>query len=210
MEHADSGELFDYIVKHGHINERDSCKFFHMIIDSIECCHQLHIIHRDLKPENILLQKCNENNFYLTKLIDFGLSNTNEGNIKLKTACGSPCYAAPEMIAGKMYNGELADIWSLGVVLFAMVCGYLPFEDENTSILYKKILRGKYETPNYLSFDIKDLLKNILEVNPEKRYNVNEIRAHVWYNQIKMPVSQSSVKPDGKYDIAINENILNV
>jgi 5'-AMP-activated protein kinase catalytic alpha subunit len=92
-------------------------------------------IDRDLKPENLLLDHSNN-----VKIVDFGLSNTYKDGETLKTACGSPCYAAPEMIAGKRYNGLEVDIWSSGVVLFAMVCGYLPFEDPNTAKLYKKIL----------------------------------------------------------------------
>jgi 5'-AMP-activated protein kinase catalytic alpha subunit len=104
---------------------------------------------RDLKPENLLLKSHPAG--LIVKIVDFGLSNTHENNRLLQTACGSPCYAAPEMIEGKMYVGPKADIWSLGVILFAMVCGFLPFEDNNTSILYKKILAGQYKTPNYIS-----------------------------------------------------------
>jgi 5'-AMP-activated protein kinase catalytic alpha subunit len=87
----------------------------------------------------------------------------------LKTACGSPCYAAPEMVAGKKYNGLQVDIWSIGVILFAMICGYLPFEDPNTAALYKKILSGDYPCPKYISIEAKDLIKNILNTDPSKR-----------------------------------------
>lgn len=182
MEYADSGELFDYIVNHGRINERDACRFFHQIVEAVDYVHHLKVCHRDLKPENILLQK--NKDFYTVKLIDFGLSNTYEGDVLLKTACGSPCYAAPEMIAGKKYVGSLADIWSLGVVLFAMVCGYLPFEDDNTAVLYRKILSGNYKLPNYLSREIRDLFSHILETDPSKRYTMNDIRKHRWYTQV--------------------------
>jgi 5'-AMP-activated protein kinase catalytic alpha subunit len=101
----------------------------------------MQIVHRDLKPENLLLDN------HKIKIADFGLSNTYKKNEMLKTACGSPCYAAPEMIAGQRYNCTKVDIWSCGVILFAALCGYLPFEDSNTSALYKKILNGEYSIP---------------------------------------------------------------
>ena len=101
--------------------------------------HKLKIVHRDLKPENLLLNEKKE-----IKIVDFGLSNTYKEGQTLKTACGSPCYAAPEMIAGKRYQGLQVDIWSCGVILYALVCGYLPFEDPNTAKLYKKIMSGDF------------------------------------------------------------------
>jgi 5'-AMP-activated protein kinase catalytic alpha subunit len=123
-------------------------------------------VHRDLKPENLLLDERNN-----IKLVDFGLSNTYKKDERLKTACGSPCYAAPEMIAGNKYKPYKADIWSSGVVLFAMIAGYLPFEDKNTSKLYKKIMAGKFEMPTFISLDAQDLLSRILNTDPEIRYN---------------------------------------
>ncbi|OMJ95103.1 hypothetical protein SteCoe_1644 [Stentor coeruleus] len=179
MEYASGGELFDYIVKHTKLPEQESCDFFHQIISGIEYIHKLNIVHRDLKPENLLLDE-NKN----IKIVDFGLSNTYKPDESLKTACGSPCYAAPEMIAGKRYKGLEVDIWSAGVILFAMVCGYLPFEDPNTSQLYKKILAGDYIFPNFISKDAKDFLKNILNTDPQQRFTLTSIRSHVWYQQI--------------------------
>lgn len=108
-----------------------------------------------------------------------------EGEETLKTACGSPCYAAPEMIAGKKYQGLKSDIWSSGVVLFAMVCGFLPFEDPKTSNLYKKILSADYQVPKFISPECKDLLAKILNTNPASRYTIEEIRSHVWFRQVK-------------------------
>jgi 5'-AMP-activated protein kinase catalytic alpha subunit len=117
-----------------------------------------------LKPENLLLEK-NSNNL---KIIDFGLSNLYKPPLEtLQTACGSPCYAAPEMIAGKEYNGLQVDIWSCGVILFAMLCGYLPFEDPNTDKLYKKIINSEYSIPSYISEHGKDLIRKILNTNPQ-------------------------------------------
>mmetsp|Transcript_22200 Transcript_22200/g.10632 ORF Transcript_22200/g.10632 Transcript_22200/m.10632 type:complete len:129 (-) Transcript_22200:757-1143(-) len=128
MEYAAGGELFDYIVTNTRIREREACKFFQEIISGTAYIHKLHIVHRDLKPENLLL-----NHKKQIKIVDFGLSNTYREGETLKTACGSPCYAAPEMIAGNHYVGSRVDIWSCGVILFATVCGYLPFEDKNTA-----------------------------------------------------------------------------
>ncbi len=134
---------------------------------------------RDLKPENLLLD--HKKNI---KIVDFGLSNTYKAGETLKTACGSPCYAAPEMIAGKRYLGSNVDIWSCGVILFAMICGYLPFEDPNTANLYKKILNGDYSIPKFVSQESRDLITNILNTDPEKRYKISDIRKHPWFNQI--------------------------
>ena len=103
----------------------------------------------------------------------------------LKTACGSPCYAAPEMIAGKRYHGLNSDIWSTGIILYAMTCGYLPFEDPNTSKLYKKILNCDYLIPGFISKPSKDLIKKILNTDPNKRFSVKDIRQHEWYQQVK-------------------------
>jgi len=134
-----------------------------------------------LKPENLLLD------FDKTlKIVDFGLSNLYEPpEGLLKTACGSPCYAAPEMIAGKKYQGLKTDIWSSGVVLYAMVCGFLPFEDPKTSNLYKKILAGDFKIPKFLSTDCAHFLSKILQTDPEVRYGIEEMRAHPWYKQFK-------------------------
>lgn len=128
----------------------------------------MNVVHRDLKPENLLLDYNKS-----IKIVDFGLSNTYRDGEKLKTACGSPCYAAPEMIAGNYYESILVDIWSCGVILFASICGYLPFEDQNTSALYKKILNGEYVIPNFISSDGQSFLKGILTVDPNKRLNLD-------------------------------------
>ena len=181
MEFCEGGELFDYIVKHTRIKEPIAVRFFHQIIDGLDYLHQVNVIHRDLKPENLLMQRRPEG--WHIKIVDFGLSNTNEGNKLLKTACGSPCYAAPEMIAGKKYHGPLADLWSVGVILFAMVCGYLPFEDNNTAQLYKKILRGSYKAPKFISSQVRDLIARILNTDPTKRYTTYDIRRHTWFGQ---------------------------
>ena len=147
--------------------------------------HSKKIAHRDLKPENLLLDKTMKT----IKIVDFGLSNIYKdekgSSFLLKTACGSPCYAAPEMIAGKKYIGLKSDIWSSGVVLYAMVCGFLPFEDPKTSNLYKKIMAGDYKIPKFLSTDCSHFVSKILQTDPDVRYSIEEIRAHPWYRQFK-------------------------
>lgn len=177
MEYANGGELFDYIVKKHKIEENEACKFFQQIISGIEYIHKLKIVHRDMKPENLLLDHNNQ-----IKIVDFGLSNTFKDNELLKTAWGSPCYASPEMIAGKAYVGPNADIWSWGIILYALVWGFLPFEDQNTATLYKKILAGEFTLPDFISRDVKELIIKILVTDPEKRYKVNEIRDHSWFS----------------------------
>ena len=179
MEYSSCGELFDYIVAQTRIKEKEACKLFQQIIAGIEYIHKLNVVHRDLKPENLLLDHNNR-----IKIVDFGLSNTYEPGEYLKTACGSPCYAAPEMIAGKKYSGLKADIWSSGVILYAMICGYLPFEDPNTGELYKKILACNYKTPKFISHEAKDLIKNILNTDPDSRINIEGIRNHQWFKQV--------------------------
>jgi 5'-AMP-activated protein kinase catalytic alpha subunit len=180
MEYANGGELFDFIVKKKRLDEREACKFFQQILSGIEYLHKNKICHRDLKPENLLLDENNN-----IKIVDFGLSNTYKQGEMLKTACGSPCYAAPEMIAGKRYQGLPADIWSLGIILYAMACGYLPFEDPNTGKLYKKILNCDYLIPGFITGQCKDMIKKILNVDPATRPKAADIRKHGWYQLIE-------------------------
>ena|GEM_PF-1076930 len=142
------------------------------------------------------------------KIVDFGLSNMYEPAATLKTACGSPCYAAPEMIAGKRYHGLRTDIWSSGVVFYAMVCGYLPFEDPKTANLYKKIMGAEYTLPKFLSGQCKDLIRKILNTDPETRYTVNDIRSHTWSLQVKDRNRDMGLFP-GKEKMPIEDKLLN-
>merc|ERR1719262_1528724 len=189
MEYANGGELFDYIVAHGRVEEKQACRFFQQILAGVEQIHRTNVVHRDLKPENLLLDEHRN-----IKIVDFGLSNTFQDGQLLKTACGSPCYAAPEMIAGHRYVPSLCDLWSCGVILFALVCGFLPFEDQNTSALYRKILNADYQPPKFISESVRDLIARLLTTDPEQRYTVPRVRAHAWYRQI----SESSFRLDGE------------
>ena len=176
-------QLFKYIVRKRRLREPDAARLFHDIVDGVDYLHTVGVIHRDLKPENLLMSR-NKDGRYRIKVIDFGLSNIQEKGRVLKTACGSPCYAAPEMIAGHRYDGTRSDWWSLGVVLFAMVAGYLPFEDANTAALYDKILNARYTFPTWLSPACKDLISRMLNTNPRSRYTAADIRKHPWYTQV--------------------------
>ena len=181
MEYCEGGELFDYIVKHRRLSEEESSFFYYQLINGLEYIHSLGIVHRDLKPENLLLTKEK-----ILKIIDFGLSNyspsPNGSNQKLlSTPCGSPCYASPEMVAGEKYDGFKIDIWSSGIVLYAMLCGYLPFEDNNNEGLFKKILECRVKFPKYVSNDAKNLIKKILVNNPNERITIKEIKKHPFF-----------------------------
>ena len=175
MEYCEGGELFNYIVKNQKLSEEETAFFFYQIINGVEYLHSKNIVHRDLKPENLLL--CEGN---ILKIIDFGLSNFYNGNY-LSTPCGSPCYASPEMVSGNKYNGFNIDIWAIGIILFAMLCGYLPFEDDDNDILFQKILECKLHYPSHLSPLAKDIMKKILVTNPEKRIKIPQIKKHKFY-----------------------------
>eukprot|EP00741_Cyanophora_paradoxa_P023685 tig00021612_g22879.t1 len=181
MEYVSGGELFDYIVQKGRLSEDEARRFFQQIISGVEYCHKHNVVHRDLKPENLLLDSN-----YNVKIADFGLSNVMRDGFFLKTSCGSPNYAAPEVISGKLYAGPEVDVWSCGVILYALLCGSLPFDDENIPNLFKKIKGGIYTLPSHLSDLARDLIPKMLIVDPVKRVSIGEIRQHPWF-QIKLP-----------------------
>ena len=207
MEYCEGGELFDYIVKKQNLTERQSCFFFHEIIDALEYLHSINIVHRDIKPENLLIDKINKK--LSLKLIDFGISSTYNMQSLLITPCGTASYAPPEMHKGEKYYGLLTDVWSAGVVLYAMVFGYLPFceDDEDTNI--NNIIEGNYEIPSSASPELYDLLLHLLDINPITRYDIDQIKMHPWYNLI----SSDSNRPGliiGYHIIPVDERIINI
>ncbi|KFD57215.1 hypothetical protein M514_01726 [Trichuris suis] len=181
MEYVSGGELFDYIVKRGRLKEADARRFFQQIISGVDYCHRHMVVHRDLKPENLLLDSHDN-----VKIADFGLSNFLTDGEFLRTSCGSPNYAAPEVISGHLYAGPEVDIWSCGVILYAFLCGTLPFDDEHVPTLFRKIKAGIFVIPHYLDQSVVSLLVHMLQVNPIKRATMNDIIAHPWF-QIDLP-----------------------
>ncbi|XP_049899686.1 serine/threonine-protein kinase MARK1 isoform X1 [Epinephelus moara] len=177
MEYASGGEVFDYLVAHGRMKEKEARAKFRQIVSAVEYCHQKRIVHRDLKAENLLLDA--DMNI---KIADFGFSNEFTLGSKLDTFCGSPPYAAPELFQGKKYDGPEVDVWSLGVILYTLVSGSLPFDGQNLKELRERVLRGKYRIPFYMSTDCENLLKKLLVLNPGKRGSLQQIMKDRWMN----------------------------
>ncbi|XP_028995008.1 MAP/microtubule affinity-regulating kinase 3a isoform X13 [Betta splendens] len=177
MEYASGGEVFDYLVAHGRMKEKEARAKFRQIVSAVQYCHQKHIVHRDLKAENLLLDA--DMNI---KIADFGFSNEFTLGNKLDTFCGSPPYAAPELFQGKKYDGPEVDVWSLGVILYTLVSGSLPFDGQNLKELRERVLRGKYRIPFYMSTDCENLLKRFLVLNPAKRGTLEQIMKDRWIN----------------------------
>lgn len=193
MEYVSGGELFDYIVKNGKLQEHEARRFFQQIISGVDYCHRHMIVHRDLKPENLLL----DHNMHV-KIADFGLSNMMMDGEFLRTSCGSPNYAAPEVISGKLYAGPEVDIWSCGVILYALLCGTLPFDDEHVPSLFRKIKSGIFPIPEYLNKSVVSLLCHMLHIDQMKRATIEDIKKHEWFQKdcpaylFPSPVEQDS------------------
>jgi 5'-AMP-activated protein kinase catalytic alpha subunit len=196
-EFVKGGELYDMIRFRGRLDEHSAKKYFFQILEGIEYLHSNGIAHRDIKPENILVDD------EQIKIIDFGLSREFEEGQLLSTSCGSPCYAAPEMIAGESYDPINADIWSLGIILYAMVCGYLPFEDTNTKKLYRKIIKGVYEMPEDVSKECQDIIRKLIQVCVTDRPSITSLKKHSWFRGMNCIYT----KPDPP---KIHENILSM
>lgn len=176
MEYAGGGELCQIVQDRERLSEVETCQLFQQIISGVEYCHRAKIIHRDLKLENILLDSDG-----CVKIADFGLSNSIKITQKIETNCGTPSYTSPEQIDGDEDVGTSADIWSLGVILFTMICGYLPFEADNLPNLFKKIQLRAYKAPDYISKEVKDIIERMLTIDPNSRLSIGEIRSHPWF-----------------------------
>ncbi|XP_035383311.1 MAP/microtubule affinity-regulating kinase 4 isoform X1 [Electrophorus electricus] len=177
MEYASGGEVFDYLVSHGRMKEIEARAKFRQIVSAVHYCHQKNIVHRDLKAENLLLDA--DSNI---KIADFGFSNEFTLGTKLDTFCGSPPYAAPELFQGKKYDGPEVDVWSLGVILYTLVSGSLPFDGQNLKELRERVLRGKYRVPFYMSTDCEGILRRFLVLNPTKRCTLEQVMKDKWMN----------------------------
>ncbi|KGN47218.1 CBL-interacting serine/threonine-protein kinase 11 [Cucumis sativus] len=180
MEFVKGGELFAKIAK-GRFSEDLSRRFFHQLISAVGFCHTRGIYHRDLKPENLLVDE-NGN----LKVSDFGLSAVTEqirADGLLHTLCGTPAYVAPEILSKKGYDGAKVDVWSCGVILFVLSAGYLPFNDPNLMAMYKKIYKGEYRCPKWMSSDLKRFLSRLLDTNPDSRITIEEILNDPWFRK---------------------------
>ncbi|CDZ98556.1 serine threonine-protein kinase [Phaffia rhodozyma] len=177
LEFVQGGELFDYLVQRRYLQPPEALRYFQQIIRGVDYCHHFNICHRDLKPENLLLDQ-NMN----IKIADFGMAVLQPVGEWLDTSCGSPHYASPEIVAGKKYHGGASDIWSCGVILFALLTGRLPFDDANIGILLQKVKAGRFEIPSGVPRSARDLIEKMLVVDPKKRIKMSEIFAHPFFN----------------------------
>lgn len=174
-EYVNGGQMLDYIIAHGRLRERVARKFARQIGSALDYLHQNSIVHRDLKIENILISESGN-----IKIIDFGLSNLFSPVSNLSTFCGSLYFAAPELLNAKVYTGPEVDVWSFGVVLYVLVCGKVPFDDQSMPALHAKIKRGLVEYPVWLSAECKHLLTRMLVTSPQNRASLSEVLSHQW------------------------------
>lgn len=177
LEYVEGGELFDYLVNHGRMSPQEALSYFKQIISGLHFAHTFSIVHRDLKPENILIQSLNPP---LIKIADWGMAAFSPPSAQLGTSCGSPHYASPEIIAGESYEGPASDIWSCGVILFALLTGRLPFDDKDVGKLLKKVRLGQFTIPSWIDAHAANLLSRMLVVDPLKRITMLEILGHPW------------------------------
>ncbi|KAL5290478.1 BRSK1 family protein [Megaselia abdita] len=211
LEHVSGGELFDYLVRKGRLTPKEARKFFRQIISALDFCHSHSICHRDLKPENLLLDEKNN-----IKIADFGMASLQPAGSMLETSCGSPHYACPEVIRGEKYDGRKADVWSCGVILYALLVGALPFDDDNLRQLLEKVKRGVFHIPHFVPPDCQSLLRGMIEVNPDRRLTLSEINRHPWVTaggkgelELELPmmeVVQTHVLPAAS---AVDPDVLN-
>lgn len=176
MEYVPGGELYEHILSKGRLDEGEARRMFQEIVSGVEYCHTHMVVHRDLKPENLLIDDANH-----VKLADFGLSANMRDGYFLKTSCGSPNYAAPEVVSGNQYSGPEVDVWSCGVILYVILTASLPFDDEHIRDLFRKIKGAIYTIPSFVSPGARDLMTKMLVVDPVKRITIPEVRAHPWF-----------------------------
>ncbi|XP_060036069.1 serine/threonine-protein kinase SIK2 [Erinaceus europaeus] len=191
-EYAKNGEIFDYLANHGRLSESEARRKFWQILSAVDYCHGRKVVHRDLKAENLLL----DNNMNI-KIADFGFGNFFENGELLATWCGSPPYAAPEVFEGQQYEGPQLDIWSMGVVLYVLVCGALPFDGPTLPILRQRVLEGRFRIPYFMSEDCEHLIRRMLVLDPAKRLTIAQIREHKWM-LVEVPVQRPVLYPQGQ------------
>ncbi|XP_075232862.1 uncharacterized protein LOC142331083 isoform X2 [Lycorma delicatula] len=202
-EYASQGEIFDYIARHGRMSESAARRKFWQILSAVEYCHNHRVVHRDLKAENLLL----DGNMNI-KIADFGFSNYYTPGEQLATWCGSPPYAAPEVFEGKKYTGPEIDIWSLGVVLYVLVCGALPFDGSTLHNLRDRVLSGRFRIPYFMSSECESLIRKMLVLDPSKRYSIDQIKRHRWMLEETPRLLPSVTTPGVDCKAEPNEQIL--
>ena len=202
IEYCEGKDLMDYILTKSKLTEIESLKIFQQLINTLLYLHSQNITHRDIKIDNMLLDK-NKN----LKLVDFGLSTYYSDDKLLNQPCGTVVYAAPEVLEGKEYHGMLADVWSSGIVLYGMLSGFLPFCDNDDEINKKNVLKGKIEIPNFFPPLVIDLLSHMLQENPIKRFTLQDIRDHPWFNLRKFNMIPGIVI--GYNKIPVDDDVLN-
>ncbi|KAJ3150047.1 hypothetical protein HDU86_006771 [Geranomyces michiganensis] len=206
MEHCTGGEAFDYICTHGRLDDKseDARRIVRQLVQAVGYCHDKSFVHRDLKLENVLLTEDLN-----VKLIDFGFTRKVNTRKLLDTYCGSVAYAAPEMILGKQYSGPQADVWSLGVIFYTLLCGYLPFDDDNEATLRQKILDLDYELPEFLAPETRDLIDQMLKLSGSERISIEGVLAHPWFTRegsctLAAATSQSAASADSQYSPSLS------
>ncbi|KAI5954873.1 KIN2 [Candida theae] len=217
FEYIEGGQMLDYIVAHGSLKEKHARKFARGIASALDYCHRNNVVHRDLKIENIMINEKGD-----VKIIDFGLSNLYSPKSLLKTYCGSLYFAAPELLSAKPYIGPEVDIWSFGVVLYVLVCGKVPFDDQSVSVLHEKIKKGSVEYPNFLSKECINLLSRMLVVDPNRRASLYEICSHPWMNKgydhkvsnylprrepLRLPLDPDVIKQIAAFDLGSAQSV---
>ncbi|KAL2062835.1 hypothetical protein VTL71DRAFT_5907 [Oculimacula yallundae] len=217
FEYVNGGQMLDYIISHGRLKEKRARQFSRQIASSLDYCHRNSIVHRDLKIENILISKTGD-----IKIIDFGLSNLFAPRGHLKTFCGSLYFAAPELLQAKAYTGPEVDVWSFGIVLYVLVCGKVPFDDQSMPALHAKIKKGIVDYPSWLSPECKNLISRMLVTDPKQRASLQEIMNHPWMTKgfgappenylpvrepLQMPLDPSVIQAMTGFDFGSPETI---
>ncbi|XP_006657117.3 CBL-interacting protein kinase 24 [Oryza brachyantha] len=186
LELITGGELFDKIAHQGKLRENEARKYFQQLIDAIDYCHSKGVYHRDLKPENLLLDSHGN-----LKVSDFGLSTLAQKGVGLlHTTCGTPNYVAPEVLSNNGYDGSAADVWSCGVILYVLMAGYLPFEENDLPTLYDKITAGQFSCPYWFSPGVTSLIHKILDPNPKARITIEQIREDTWFKKTYVAIKR--------------------